>query len=235
MICVIVDYLFLPGKHPIFRNKVQKVLQGLNLVQLVNSVVMLTTVWQQREETSWVHLRFLIDTTGCAAWAVLFTVLACPGYLHSSPLIIPGLLVVLPLSGLVMSEMFTKMQIAVDMGCVEPQALPQYISGFSIVSGIITLLFIIFGVYDFSNKLNLDHERFEQHKWILLPLVAFSATGLTLELVWQYIDYSDLNHLFKSTEDVWSFSQKVQIGLISAGAGQAIWVGSDLDGKLSMK
>lgn len=195
------------------------ILKSLNLLQITNAIIVLAVVWQEREETSWFHLRFLMDTTGFAAWATVFTSLACPGYLTDSILTLLGVIVFFVLSGLVMFQLFIKMHAAAIAGCVADKLYWEYAIGFTIIIGTMGVVFILLGIFNRSPASKLQN-----HRGLLISLQLCSAGALMLELAYQYIDYNDLKYFLNDTEDSWSFSQKSQVGLVFAAVVVAFWI-----------
>ena len=59
---------------------------------IIYAILQVATGWYFASTTSWLHLRFLLDSASLTVDSVVFVAIAVPGYFLESPLAIPGLI-----------------------------------------------------------------------------------------------------------------------------------------------
>jgi ABC-type uncharacterized transport system YnjBCD permease subunit len=123
------------------------------------------------------------------------------------------------------------MEQAVEAGCVERKLRTEYLIGHSVIYATMLLTFLAIGLLNvkrIQKKFGVKPILTWKRRWALLFLT-IPVGVYALELAWQSIDYNDLRYLLKEEEDMWSYAQKVQVGLVFAGVFLAFWVGLEVD------
>ncbi|PVH93702.1 hypothetical protein DM02DRAFT_619118 [Periconia macrospinosa] len=115
-----------------------------------------------------------------------------------------------------------------DHGCISPDYYYDYKVGMILVVLFMAMMFIVFGIL---NKPDSGWRRVISKwktRWVFVALI-WPVFGTVLEVVWHFIDYNDLKHLLKDSEDEWSFAQRLQIGLVFGAVSLSLWTGMEVD------
>lgn len=192
---------------------------GLNVAQLVLTILLLAIGFIQRDDLDWFHLRYILDVAALSVWQTIFTSVTTPQYFWKYILIGPGILttmVMIPLLGHVYKA---KLQASLEKlpQCYDRSHLDVCVPiGWTIYGLLLVFL-------SFTAALN-TYESKSTTKWgWILRLSAWPAWGilafmtvpiifLILEVSWMFLDDNAFRPLLDPAEAKWELGQIVVFG-----------------------